>query len=53
VRSDPHKQRAVDIPRLVGSPEKIAAATGWRPRRLWEETLRDLLDDWRRRLRVS
>jgi len=53
VRSDARKQRTVDIPRLIGSPKKITAATGWQPRRTFEQTLRDLLEDWRRRVQLS
>ncbi len=33
----------------VGSFEKLRAATGWAPERAFEETLADLLNDWRRR----
>lgn len=47
---DPHKQRPVDIPRLVGSYRKLAAATGWSPQRAWVDTLRDVLGDWRQRV---
>ncbi|GIW44143.1 MAG: GDP-mannose 4,6-dehydratase [Candidatus Binatia bacterium] len=51
--SEASKRRPVDIARLVGSPEKIAAATGWLPRRPWEQTLKDLLADWRVRVRAN
>ncbi len=36
--------RAVEIPHLVGDPGRLRAATGWRPRRSLDETLRDVLD---------
>lgn len=44
------RHRSVDVPMLVGSPDKLHAATGWTPRINWEQTLQDLLDDWRQRL---
>jgi GDP-4-dehydro-6-deoxy-D-mannose reductase len=34
---------------LRGSAEKIEAATGWRPRIPFDQTLADLLEYWRRR----
>jgi GDP-4-dehydro-6-deoxy-D-mannose reductase len=40
--------RRTDIRTAVGSPLRAAATLGWRPRREWSETLRDLLDYWRR-----
>ncbi len=33
----------------VGSAERLMRATAWRPRRSLDETLAELLDDWRRR----
>jgi GDP-4-dehydro-6-deoxy-D-mannose reductase len=49
----PERQRRADVPLLVGSAAKLRAATGWTPMIEWEQTLRDLLDDWRRRLAVK
>jgi GDP-4-dehydro-6-deoxy-D-mannose reductase len=46
----PERLRPVDVPVLVGSAGKLRAATGWVPAIDWEQTLRDVLDDWRRRL---
>lgn len=46
----PERQRRVDIPLLVGSAAKLHAATGWSPAISWDATLRDLLDDWRKRI---
>ncbi len=50
VRVDPERLRPADIPALVGDPAKLRAATGWAPQIGLEQTLRDLLDDWRTRL---
>lgn len=49
----PERQRRVDVPFLVGSAAKLRTATGWVPAIDWEQTLRDVLDDWRRRLDSS
>jgi GDP-4-dehydro-6-deoxy-D-mannose reductase len=43
IASDPTLQRAVDVPALVGSPEKLTRATGWRPRRSRDDIIDDLL----------
>jgi GDP-4-dehydro-6-deoxy-D-mannose reductase len=40
---DPELVRPVDVPRLVGSPAKLSAATGWEPEIPLEQTLRDVL----------
>ena len=50
VRVDPERLRPADVPALVGDPARLRAATGWEPRFPLEETLRDLLDDWRARV---
>ncbi|MFI5053124.1 MAG: GDP-mannose 4,6-dehydratase [Acidimicrobiia bacterium] len=41
---DPALARPVDIPRLVGSPAKLATATGWAPEYDLDRTLGDVLD---------
>jgi GDP-4-dehydro-6-deoxy-D-mannose reductase len=35
---------------VVGSAEALHAATGWKPEIPWEQTLVDLLNDWRERV---
>jgi len=49
ITSAPQRQRRLDIPAVVGDAAKLRAATGWQPTYAWEQTLRDLLADWRRR----
>ncbi len=44
---DPDLQRPVETPVLRGDPSKIEAATGGRPRIGLDETLADLLAEWR------
>ena len=48
--SDPHLRRPVDVPRLVGSRERISRDTGWAPRHALAETLAWVVEDWRRRV---
>lgn len=47
---DAERLRPTEVEWMVGSPEKVERATGWSRRRRWEETARDLLDDWRGRI---
>jgi GDP-4-dehydro-6-deoxy-D-mannose reductase len=48
VRYDAARARPAAIPLQVGSNARLQAATGWAPRFSIDETLRDLLDDFRR-----
>ena len=40
---DPELVRPVDVPRLVGSPDRLHAATGWTPEIELDRTLEDVL----------
>ena len=44
---DPARVRPVDQPLLIADPSKLRDATGWEPRLSIEQTLLDMLDDWR------
>jgi GDP-4-dehydro-6-deoxy-D-mannose reductase len=46
---DPELQRTVDLPVLRGDNRRLQIATGWEQTIPLEQTLRDVLDDWRRR----
>lgn len=48
---DPSKMRPSEIPAMYADCAKIEAATGWRAEIPFEQTLRDVLDDWRARVR--
>ncbi len=48
---DESKVRPRRVPTFVGSAAKLREHTGWRPRREWSETLREVLDDCRERVR--
>jgi GDP-4-dehydro-6-deoxy-D-mannose reductase len=50
IKKDPARMRSADVPRLVGNASKFRKQTGWRPRIAFEETLKDLLNDWRRKV---
>jgi GDP-4-dehydro-6-deoxy-D-mannose reductase len=50
---DPARVREVETPVLLGSPAKLAAATGWAPERLLDDTLADVLAAWRHELAAS
>jgi GDP-4-dehydro-6-deoxy-D-mannose reductase len=49
---DPELVRPVDVPRLVGDPARLRAATGWEPQIPLDETLRDVLGAARSRKQV-
>jgi GDP-4-dehydro-6-deoxy-D-mannose reductase len=52
-RIDPALERAIDIPLLVGSPEKIMSLTGWKPIISIEDSLKDLYSDIKNRLQAK
>ncbi len=49
VRVDPARLRPVDVPLIVCDASKLKAITGWEPTFTFEQTLADVLEDWRRR----
>lgn len=46
---DEARFRPNDLARMFGSSAKLMAATGWTPQRGLDETLADVLEDWRNR----
>lgn len=50
---DPALLRPVDLPALRGDASRLEAATAWRPEISIEQTLGDLLDDMRARVRAD
>ena len=50
-KPDPALMRPSDIPRIVCDPSRMQQATGWMPKIPFEQTLQDILDDWRRQVR--
>src|SRR4029079_19707795 len=47
VRQDPSRMRPSDIPQLICDPAKFQTLTGWKPQIPIEETLEDILNYWR------
>jgi GDP-4-dehydro-6-deoxy-D-mannose reductase len=50
VEPDPERMRPSDIPRVVCNYAKLHACTGWRPQIAFEQSLGDVLHDWRTRV---
>lgn len=42
--------RPIDVRWMVGDATRLRDVTGWRPRIRWDETVRDVLEDWRVRV---
>lgn len=53
VRVDPARLRPVDVPEIRGDSSKLRRHTGWRPKLTFEQTLHDVLVDWRQRISTS
>lgn len=51
VKQDPARMRPSDIPILVGDATRFHTATGWQPKIPLEQTLKDILDYWRERVK--
>jgi len=52
VEQDPARMRPSDVLILLGDCTKLQELTGWKPTIPFEETLRDLLNWWRERVRA-
>ena len=50
IEKDPSKFRPVDVPTIEADTKKLYEATGWTPQISLEQTIRDTLDYWRRRV---
>ena len=51
VRQDPSRLRPSDVPLLEGDCSKFQQATGWKPEIPFRQTLSDIMDYWRDRIR--
>jgi GDP-4-dehydro-6-deoxy-D-mannose reductase len=51
VETDPSMIRPLEMPVMYADCSKIFAATGWKAEIPFEQTLRDVLADWRQRVR--
>jgi GDP-4-dehydro-6-deoxy-D-mannose reductase len=52
LEGDPSLQRPVDVPVLRGDFTKLNKATGWEPEIDLDQTLSDLLEEWRSRVEI-
>ncbi len=50
VQQEVSRLRPADVPRLVCNAARLRSATGWKPMIPFEESLRDVLEDWRARV---
>ena len=53
IRVDKERLRPSDVPAQVGDPARLKALTGWEPAIPLEDSLKDLLEDWRARVRAA
>lgn len=51
IKQDPARLRPSDVELLIGSSEKFRKRTGWEPKIPFDQTLRDLLDYWRMKIK--
>jgi GDP-4-dehydro-6-deoxy-D-mannose reductase len=47
IQVDPARLRPVDVPIIVCNPARVRAETGWQPEISFEQSLIDILEDWR------
>ena len=50
VQQDPARMRPSDVPTVACDASRFKQQTGWQPQYSLEQTLRDVLDDWRSRV---
>jgi len=51
IKPDPSRLRPSDVPLLLGDYSKFHKATGWKPTIPFRQTLSDIMDYWRERIR--
>jgi GDP-4-dehydro-6-deoxy-D-mannose reductase len=53
VKHDGDRVRPSDLPVIYGNGARLRAATGWEPRISFAQSMKDLLDEWRTRVKSS
>lgn len=53
VQPDPQRMRPADVPVIACDASRFRRRTGWQPNIPLEQTLRDILDDWRTRVAAT
>jgi len=51
VKQDADRMRPSDVPLLLGSADKVKIITNWKPRIPFEQTMTDLLQYWRKKVK--
>ncbi len=51
IEIDPDRYRPADVPIIYGSAERLTEDTGWKPHYSIDDTIRDVLDEWRERVK--
>jgi len=51
IEEDAARLRPSDIPRAIGDSRRARELLDWQPRIAWQDTLADILNDWRARVR--
>lgn len=50
IQPDPQRMRPIDIPLVVCNAQRFQARTGWKPLFPFDQTIEDILNDWRIRV---
>ena len=50
IEQDPARLRLTDLPRMIGNAAHARACLAWSPEHRFEDTIADVLNDWRRRI---
>jgi GDP-4-dehydro-6-deoxy-D-mannose reductase len=53
IQPDPARMRPVNVPLVACNAQRFTARTGWRPEIPLEQTIDDILEDWRARTRAA
>ncbi len=53
IRVDPQRVRPAEVPRVEADISRLRQRTGWAPRIPFEQSLADVLDEWRAKVRAS
>ena len=51
IEVDPERYRPSDIPVIYGDASKLNGDTGWQPEISLDQTISDVLNEWRERIR--
>jgi GDP-4-dehydro-6-deoxy-D-mannose reductase len=50
IERDPNRLRPTALPRVIGNADRARRCLGWSPERRFEDTVADVLNDWRARV---